>query len=55
MGAAVEKVVQVTSRYEPDAAAHAQYEKLRNLHHELYMALNGNKIFEQAAAVLGKG
>jgi glycerol kinase len=51
---AVEKVVRIVSRYEPDSAAHARYKEIAGLHHELYRALQEGKIFENAAALAAK-
>ena len=51
---AVEKVVQVVSRYEPYPDAHARYKEIAKLHHELYRALQEGRIFENAAALAAK-
>jgi xylulokinase/glycerol kinase len=51
---AVEKVVQVVSRYEPYPEAHARYRELAKLHHELYQALQEGRIFENAAALASR-
>jgi xylulokinase/glycerol kinase len=51
---AVEKVVQVVSRYEPYPDAHARYRELAKLHHELYRTLQEGGIFESAASLSEK-
>ena len=51
---AVENVVQIVSRYEPYPAAHARYNDIAKLQHELYRALQEGKVFENAAALAAK-
>jgi glycerol kinase len=44
----VEKVVRTTTCYEPNPEAHVIYQKLSELHHGIYRALQENRIYEKA-------
>ena len=50
----VEKVVHTTACYEPNPEAHATYQKLSELHHGIYRALQENRIYEKAAENRGQ-
>jgi xylulokinase/glycerol kinase len=51
---AVEKVVHTTAWYEPNPEAHVTYQKLSELHHGIYRALQENRIYEKAAENSGQ-
>jgi len=50
----VEKVVHTTACYEPNPEAHVTYQKLSELHHGIYRALQENRIYEKAAENRGQ-
>jgi glycerol kinase len=52
---AIEKTVRITACYEPNPEAHAKYQRLSELHHRVYQALQEKSVYEKAVSLFKTG